>query len=127
MFGMFHCPEGGYRTQPRFHRISANLLDLGTPTSSLLQAMQKRERERGRSKNDCGRRETNPDEDEVFSPSDLQNRFRSSIVLVLELVLALVSAIACRGSICEGPQSDKLALMGLKPRAERRKVKVDLR
>jgi hypothetical protein len=38
---------------------------------------------------DCGQRETNPDEDEVFSPSDLQNRFRSSIVLELVLLLGI--------------------------------------
>ena len=48
--------------------------------------------------------------------SFLVARNRSSIVLVL--VLVLVSAIGCKGEDVGVPKSNKLALMGLKPRAE---------
>src|ERR1700733_400831 len=39
VFGMFFVPKGQEDSAQGFNPISANLLDLGTPTSSLLQPM----------------------------------------------------------------------------------------
>jgi hypothetical protein len=50
-----------------------------------------RRRRRLRLGSDCdqGKTEKQADKDQIFSPSNLDNRFRSSIVLVLELALVL--------------------------------------
>ena len=73
-----------------------------------------RVRVRSKNENDSeGPRERKP---RPRQGSFLVARNRSSIVLVL--VLVLVSAIGCKGEDVGVPKSNKLALMGLKPRAE---------
>src|ERR1700733_7357655 len=75
-----------------------------------------RVRVRSKNENDSGgprERKPRPRRD-----SFLVARNRSSIVLVLVLVLVLVSAIGCKIEDVGVPKSNKLALMGLKPRAE---------
>ena len=73
-----------------------------------------RVRVRSKNENDSG----GPRGEKTSSSSGFVSRRPQSFSIVLVLVLVLVSAIGCKGEDVGVPKSNKLALMGLKPRAE---------
>jgi hypothetical protein len=117
--GRFVASKGLYDSTQGFNPISANLLDLGTPKSPLLQPMaetstrtrtieerlrtRRNEPKRGRGFLSLGP----PESFSFFDRTRTRTRPRTRNF-----------SLPAPGSICEGPQSNKLALIGLKPWAE---------
>src|SRR3984885_2254335 len=100
-----------------FNPISANLLDLGTPTSSPLQPMAET------------RTRTRTIEERLRATRNEPRRGRGSLSLGPPESFSFFDrtrtrprprprnfSLPAKGSICEGPQSNKLALMGFQPR-----------
>ena len=111
--GRFVAPKGLYGSAQGFNPISANLLDLGTPTSSPLQPMAET----------STRTRTSTIEERLRARRNEPRRGRGFLSLgppesfsFFDRTRTRNFSLPAKGSICEGPQSNKLALMGFQPR-----------